>query len=168
MSKVACDLPSGVDTNNGAELSPIPDFDLTVTFGALKPAHRLMPAMRKCGRVVLADIGIPVSTPWREIGPPELPSPDPQANKYSRGLVLIVSGQMPGAAILASTAAAKSGAGTVRLYAEKMLANVPAAVVQGVSGQVTSGKPGHCRRAPVSVVRTELRHAKEALPGGRQ
>ncbi len=80
--KVACDLPSGVDTDEGAELSAIPDFDLTVTFGALKPAHRLMPAMRKCGRVVLADIGIPLHTQWREIGPPELPPPDPQANKY--------------------------------------------------------------------------------------
>src|SRR4051794_23959207 len=45
MLKVACDVPSGVETNAGAELSEVPDFDLTVTFGALKPAHRLHPAM---------------------------------------------------------------------------------------------------------------------------
>ena len=141
-------MPSGVDTNNGAELSAIPDFDLTVSFGALKPAHRLMPAMRKCGRVVLADIGIPVSTQWREIGPPELPPPDPQANKYSRGLVSIVSGQMPGAATLASTAAAKAGAGTVRLYSEKMLANVPAAVVQGLKWTGDERKAGALLAGP--------------------
>ena len=48
--KVACDVPSGVDSDSGAELSPVPDFDMTVTFGALKPAHRLQPAMGKCGR----------------------------------------------------------------------------------------------------------------------
>ena len=129
--KISCDLPSGVETDTGSELSAVPSFDLTVTFGALKPAHRLMPAMHKCGRVVLADIGIQASTKWREIGRPELPPLDLNANKYSRGLVSIVSGQMPGAAALASAAAAVGGAGTVRLYADRILANVPAAVVQG-------------------------------------
>src|SRR5206468_525394 len=37
--KVACDLPSGVASDSGEELSPVPSFDMTVTFGALKPAH---------------------------------------------------------------------------------------------------------------------------------
>jgi hydroxyethylthiazole kinase-like uncharacterized protein yjeF len=128
---VACDLPSGIDSDSGAELSGVPAFDLTVTFGALKPAHRLMPAMQKCGRVVLADIGIEAVTQWQEIGPPELPPLDAAGDKYSRGVVSILSGQMAGAAALAATAAARAGAGTVRLYADEHLANVPAAVVQG-------------------------------------
>ena len=68
--KVACDLPSGVESDSGAELSDVPAFDMTVTFGALKPAHRLYPAMHKCGRVVLADIGIEADTDWHEIAPP--------------------------------------------------------------------------------------------------
>ena len=56
---VACDLPSGVDERRRRRCCrPIPTYDLTVTFGALKPAHRLMPAMAHMGRVVLADIGI--------------------------------------------------------------------------------------------------------------
>jgi len=38
---IACDVPSGVESDSGDELSPVPAFDLTVTFGALKPAHRL-------------------------------------------------------------------------------------------------------------------------------
>jgi hydroxyethylthiazole kinase-like uncharacterized protein yjeF len=33
MVKVACDVPSGVDSDNGAELSEVPAFDMTVTFG---------------------------------------------------------------------------------------------------------------------------------------
>src|SRR6476661_8105511 len=36
---VACDLPSGVETDSGALLNPLGTYDLTVTFGALKPAH---------------------------------------------------------------------------------------------------------------------------------
>ena len=128
---VACDLPSGIEADSGAELSLVPRFNLTVTFGALKPAHRLFPAMHKCGRVVLADIGIDAETIWHEIGPPRLPPIDPTANKYNRGLVSIVGGQMPGAAALAAIAASKGGAGTVRLYARDPLGNVPAAIVQG-------------------------------------
>ena len=129
--RVAADLPSGVDSDSGKELSAIPEFDLTVTFGALKPAHRLAPAMHKCGRVVLGDIGIVADSDWFEIGMPALPMIDPEANKYSRGLVSIIAGQMPGAAALAATAAARAGAGTVRLFADKIVANVPAAIVQG-------------------------------------
>ena len=56
--RVACDVPSGVDADGGECLNPIPAFDMTVAFGALKPAHLLYPAMYRCGRLVLADIGL--------------------------------------------------------------------------------------------------------------
>ncbi len=127
---IACDLPSGVDSDNGALLSPIPDFDLTVSFGALKPAHCLMPAMARMGRVVLADIGLAAETRWHEIGPPVLPALDPGGHKYSRGLVHALSGQMPGAIALAAKAAARSGAGYVRVSTSRSIDNLPSAVVQ--------------------------------------
>jgi hydroxyethylthiazole kinase-like uncharacterized protein yjeF len=129
--KVACDIPSGVDSDTGAELGRVPEFDLTVTFGALKPAHRLFPAMSKCGRVAFADIGITPNEQWSEIAPPRLPRVEPDADKYRRGLVSILTGHMPGAGVLSATAAAKAGAGTVRLYADQFLTNVAAAIVQG-------------------------------------
>jgi hydroxyethylthiazole kinase-like uncharacterized protein yjeF len=134
--KVACDLPSGVESDSGAELSPIPTFDLTVTFGALKPAHRLMPAMPRCGRVVLADIGIEAATQWREIGRPQLPPLDPGGHKYSRGMVHCVGGAMVGAIALGAAAAYRAGAGYVRIGAEHYVPNVPAAVVQGLMGRL--------------------------------
>ena len=56
--RVAIDLPSGVATDDGAILSPVPDFDLTITFQTLKPSHLLQPAARHMGRIVVADIGI--------------------------------------------------------------------------------------------------------------
>ena len=127
---VACDLPSGVDTDSGALLSPIPAYDLTVAFGALKPAHRLMPAMSRAGRVVLADIGLAANSDRHEIGKPELPRLAADAHKYSRGLVHALAGEMPGAIALAAKAAARTGAGYVRVSTSRSIDNLPAAIVQ--------------------------------------
>ena len=128
--RVACDLPSGVESDSGAELSGVPAFDLTVTFGALKPAHRLFPALHKCGRVVLGDIGIAAETQWLEIGPPRLPPVDPGEHKYDRGLVHLLSGKMPGAIALAACAAARAGAGYVRVSTSRIIDGIPSSVVQ--------------------------------------
>jgi hydroxyethylthiazole kinase-like uncharacterized protein yjeF len=136
VTAVACDLPSGVETDSGAMLNPVHGFDLTVTFGALKPAHLLHPAMHKCGRIVLADIGVGASGEWHEIGPPELPPLDPGGHKYSRGLVHALAGQMPGAIALAATAAARSGSGYVRVSTSRPIDGLPAAVVQVETAEV--------------------------------
>ncbi|MCY7397236.1 MAG: NAD(P)H-hydrate epimerase, partial [Sphingomonas bacterium] len=127
---VACDLPSGVSSDDGAILSPIPSADLTVTFGALKPAHRLMPAMAHMGRVVVADIGIDADSAWFEIGAPSLPPLDPAGHKYSRGLVHCLAGKMPGAIALSARAAAGAGAGYVRISTSLSIDNLPSAIVQ--------------------------------------
>lgn len=127
---IACDLPSGVDADRGNCLSEVPQFDLTVTFGALKPAHRLMPGMALMGRVVLADIGIAAGTQWQEIGEPMLPSLDRAGHKYSRGLVHALAGKMPGAIALAARAAARAGAGYVRVSTSRAIDGLPSAIVQ--------------------------------------
>ena len=139
---VACDLPSGVESDNGAQLNPMHSFDLTVTFGALKPAHRLMPAMHRCGRVVLADIGIAAAGDWHEIARPDLPPLDPGGHKYGRGLVHILAGKMPGAIALAATAAARAGAGYVRVSTSQMIEGLPAAVVQLDTAEVNDPRIG--------------------------
>jgi len=127
---VACDLPSGVASDDGKLLSQLGSYDLTVTFGALKPSHRLMPAMEMMGRVVLADIAIETAENWFEIGEPTLPSLDPLGHKYDRGLVHCLAGEMPGAIALAASAAARSGAGYVRVSTSRAIDGLPASVVQ--------------------------------------
>jgi hydroxyethylthiazole kinase-like uncharacterized protein yjeF len=127
---VAVDLPSGTATDDGALLSPVPDFDLTVTFATLKPAHRLQPAARHLGRVVVADIGIAAASRLHEIGRPRLAAPGPADHKYSRGYVAVLAGEMPGASALTAAAAARSGAGYVRLLSATPIGGIPAAVVQ--------------------------------------
>jgi len=139
---IACDLPSGVDSDNGAELSKIPDFDLTVTFGALKPAHRLSPSLHRCGRVVLADIGVDASGGWFEIAAPILRVLDPRGHKYSRGLVHVLAGKMPGAIALAARAAARSGAGYVRVSTSEPIENLPSAIVQVDNAEVNDERIG--------------------------
>jgi hydroxyethylthiazole kinase-like uncharacterized protein yjeF len=128
--KVSCDVPSGVETDSGSLLGDVPDFDLTVTFGALKPAHRMHPAMHSCGRVVLGDIGIAADSNWHEIAAPELPALKPDGHKYDRGLVHMLAGKMPGAIALAAKAAARAGAGYVRVSTSRSIDGIPSAIVQ--------------------------------------
>ena len=139
---VACDLPSGVDSDSGEQPEPLHRFDLTVTFGALKPAHRLHPSMHKCGRVVLADIGLKVVTNWHEIGEPILPELDPGGHKYDRGLVHVLAGEMPGAITLAANAAARAGAGYVRVSTSRAIEGLAAAVVEVDTAEVNDQRIG--------------------------
>ncbi|MEO7503923.1 MAG: NAD(P)H-hydrate dehydratase [Sphingomicrobium sp.] len=139
---VACDLPSGVSSDDGALLSPVPWPNLTVTFGALKPAHRLMPAMAHMGRVVLADIGFDVDSQWIELAAPAIPPLDPAGHKYDRGLVHCLAGQMPGAIALAAHAAARAGAGYVRVSTSRAIDGLPASVVQSDTALVNDPRIG--------------------------
>ncbi|HEX8623961.1 MAG TPA: NAD(P)H-hydrate dehydratase [Allosphingosinicella sp.] len=126
--RVAIDLPSGVTTDDGFILSPVPNFDLTITFATLKPSHLLQPAARHMGRIVVADIGIEAESRLSLIERPILRRPGPDDHKYTRGSLLVVGGEMPGAAALAAHAAARSGAGYVTLVGEG--GSVPNAVVR--------------------------------------
>lgn len=125
----AADLPSGVETDSGALLGAELPFDMTVAMGALKPAHLLQPAAGLCGRLVVADIGLAAGDRTQELAAPRLSPPGAGDHKYSRGLVAVIGGAMPGAARLAAIAAARAGAGYVRLIADTP-ASLPNAIVQ--------------------------------------
>ncbi len=128
--RVAVDLPSGVATDDGRLLSPVPDCDLTITFQTLKPSHLLQPAARHMGRIVVADIGIAAASRLHEIGRPDIRPPGPDDHKYRRGYVVVLAGEMPGAGALAAAAALRAGAGYVRLIGAA-IAGLPKAIVQG-------------------------------------
>ena len=59
VSRLAVDLPSGLNGGSHEILGPHLVADLTVTFAAPKPAHILPPAAESVGEVVVADLGIP-------------------------------------------------------------------------------------------------------------
>ena len=125
---VAVDVPSGVSGNTGEVLGAAPRCALTVTFFRKKPGHLFRPGRDLCGRIVVADIGIPNAVLDRiqprafENGPDlwlrDLRWPGPDSHKYARGHALIVGGAaMTGAARLAARAARRVGAGLVTVAA---------------------------------------------------
>lgn len=129
---VAIDLPSGLDADSGAPLNPaLPHADLTLALGAWKFAHFLMPAQAACGETRLVDIGLAgVDGAARAITRPQIAAPAPDAHKYRRGLLAVVGGAMPGAAVLACRSAQGAGAGYVKLFADGAAhADLPADVV---------------------------------------
>lgn len=114
--RIAVDLPSGVATDDGTVLGNLPQFDLTVALGALKPSHLLQPAAALCGQVTVAEIGLrAIDASLRRITRPRLAEPGYGANKYSRGKLVVVAGDMPGASQLAALAGQRAGAGYVEL-----------------------------------------------------
>ena len=125
---VAVDLPSGTGVDDGAVAGPVLAADLSITFTCLKGAHLLPPAAGLCGRVEVADLGLPlpadpdailVSRPAdSELGR-LLRVPGDTDHKYTRGVVGLWAGSRayPGAAVLTASAAVRTGAGMVRLAA---------------------------------------------------
>jgi ADP-dependent NAD(P)H-hydrate dehydratase / NAD(P)H-hydrate epimerase len=124
---IAVDVPSGLDGDSGRVMGVAVQADATVTFFRKKPGHLLEPGRSLCGRLVLAQIGIPaavlgtiaprdfenVPQAWRA----SLPVPGRAGHKYDRGHAVVVSGPMTrtGAARLAAVAALRAGAGLVTL-----------------------------------------------------
>jgi hydroxyethylthiazole kinase-like uncharacterized protein yjeF len=124
---VAVDLPSGISGDSGATMGVAVRAVETVTFFRRKPGHLLMPGRLHCGRLTVADIGIPPSV-LEEIAPRQwanepplwlscFPRPSVEGHKYNRGHAVIVSGPMPstGAAKLAARSALRAGAGLVTI-----------------------------------------------------
>ena len=116
---IAVDLPSGLDTDSGQPLGAVARCDVTLALGALKPAHLLQPGADRCGTVRLVDIGVPTASDAQVLARPNLPTPGPASHKYNRGMVAVVGGAMPGAALLAAEAALHAGAGYVTLAGRK-------------------------------------------------
>jgi hydroxyethylthiazole kinase-like uncharacterized protein yjeF len=118
--RIAVDVPSGVQSDTGEILTDsLPQFDLTLALGAWKFAHVLMPAAARMGELRLVPIGIEaVAGAAQRLARPRLSAPPADAHKYTRGLLAVVGGAMPGAGILAATAAHRAGAGYVKLLGD--------------------------------------------------
>lgn len=129
---IAIDLPSGIESDSGALLNDIEAYDLTIALGAWKWAHWTMPAAPRMGCRKLVDIGVQLENrPDRAVllTKPKLNAPVSAAHKYTRGLLAVVAGEMPGAALLAAKAAQHAGAGYVKLLTDGRKIEAPADIV---------------------------------------
>ena len=139
--KIACDLPSGVDSLRGTAAEGTCSFDETVTFHAPKLGMVMKPARALCGKVTVCDIGIPGNdtensedrTFIREAEADDLhklmPIRPEHSHKGTFGKLLIIAGSENyiGAAAICSRAALKTGCGIVNLAA-------PMSVIQAIAG----------------------------------
>lgn len=124
---VAVDIPSGLSADTGRPLGVAVEATLTVTFGLPKLGQFLYPGRRLCGELSVVDIGIPrqvvegCSPSCRVVTPEGLgglvPSRPPDAHKGHFGHLLVIAGSAgkTGAAVMASEAALRVGAGLVTL-----------------------------------------------------
>jgi NAD(P)H-hydrate epimerase len=129
--RVAVDVPSGLSSDSGEIPGEAIEADLTVALAAPKLCHLLPPACFRCGQLKVTDIGIPkqILTAMgsklatiepeylREVWTPRRPD----AHKGSFGHLLIVSGSVgkTGAAVMAASAALRSGVGLVTVAAPR-------------------------------------------------
>jgi ADP-dependent NAD(P)H-hydrate dehydratase / NAD(P)H-hydrate epimerase len=115
---IAVDVPSGVSADDGADLGAVA-ATVTIALGARKPAHVLQPSASLCGHTNVVDIGVQAASSASLLIKPKLAAPKPQDHKYSRGLVAVIAGAMPGAAVLAARGAQGAGAGYVVIAADQ-------------------------------------------------
>jgi NAD(P)H-hydrate epimerase len=125
---VAMDLPSGLHPASGAAPGPVFPADLTLALGSVKSGCLVDSALPHVGQ--LRGVPIDFETPPPKASadfflPQEacalLRSRPSQLHKHSAGVVHLWAGssEYPGAASLAASAALRSGAGYVRLFASR-------------------------------------------------
>lgn len=131
---LAADIPSGVDGLTGEAAGTPVRATRTVTFGALKPGLLLEPGRALAGAVAVAPIGLDCSGARTHLVEASdvaawLPERPVDAHKW-RSAVWVVGGSpgMTGAPVLAASAAARAGAGYVRLSAPGVTPPLPGAL----------------------------------------
>ena len=119
---LSVDIPSGVDADTGAVCGVAIRAAHTVSMAAYKFGQILFPGTLLCGRLHVADIGIPVPQPsphlLEESDLDRLPPRPARAHKGTFGRVLVIGGShgMSGAAYFTAKAAYRAGAGLVEIF----------------------------------------------------
>ena len=150
---VSADIPSGLCSDTGVVLGAAVKADATVTFIGVKQGLLTAEAKELVGRLVFDDLAVPeevyqsVAVSSERLDLNELlqwlPKRNRCAHKGDCGHVLITGGEkgMAGAAVMASQAAARVGAGLVSCatrpeHVAALVARCPEVMAQGViSGQ---------------------------------
>ncbi len=158
--KLAVDIPSGIDADDGSVLGTAFRADLTVTFSYEKLGMRLFPGQEYCGRIVCRSVGIddcsflagqggqkPAAAALTRADLALVPARRPRTNKGSYGRVLVIAGcaGMAGAAYFSAKAAYLSGCGLVRILTPEenrviIQSTLPEAVLTTYDGSRPDGK----------------------------
>lgn len=131
--KVAVDIPSGIDSDNGTICGIALKADITVSFNFYKLGHILYPAREYCGKVIIENIGVVdceiEKTVKREVILKDyikLNKREKDTHKGNYGKILVIGGStgMSGAVYMAGEAALKCGAGLITLAVPQSINNI--------------------------------------------
>ena len=145
-SKVAIDVPTGLDSNTGEISKACFNADKTITFIGYKLGQRINEGKNYCGKLILKDLGLGmeknVSPTVNELSfediKKNIPKRRENSHKGDHGKLLIIAGDegFGGAGIMSSESGLKTGAGLVKLLTRKShvsasLARNPEVMVSG-------------------------------------
>ena len=145
-SKVAIDVPTGLESNTGEISQACFNADKTITFIAYKLGQRINEGKNYCGKLILKDLGLGmeenVSPTLKELSFEDIkrniPKRRESSHKGDHGKLLIIAGDegFGGAGIMSSESGLKTGAGLVKLLTRKShvsasLARNPEVMVSG-------------------------------------
>lgn len=167
---LSIDIPSGLNGDTGEVLSEAIFAEETIYLELPKLGFFLKDGWDRVGKLVHAEFGLSKTVRAKAnvaayLLEPNmlaelLPPPKRTRHKYESGYVLAIAGSagMSGAALLASYAALKSGAGIVRLfYPEEMKAEINDAPLELIKEAWT--------KSPLSRIAEESKRAKALLIG---
>jgi len=166
---LAIDIPTGVEADTGFVHNEAIRADLTVTFVAHKKGMYTGDAANYRGRVDLSELDIPntyydqhtfhlFSQNWHSLKH-KLKPREMVCHKGAFGHTLVVGGQdgMSGAAILASTAAARSGSGLTSAWVGKdsaraLVTYTPEVMAAGIEKEAISNKVDQLQGSEITLV----------------
>lgn len=176
LTRVAVDVPTGVNADDGAVRSVAFAADVTVTLGRPKRGLYVPPGFQYAGRIVVDDLGLVDDE--RAAGSPRLidrsaalarlPRRDPGAHKGAAGTLLIVGGseRYPSAPGLAAEAALRAGAGLVTLAAPRgAVAPLAARVPEATFLPLSQDAAGDIDPAAVTTIEGDLERFTAVLLG---
>lgn len=175
---LSVDIPSGVDSNTGLVAQQAIRADMTVTMGSIKVGMLLEPGKSRCGPIIAADIGFPdvkdrlQGMDWgsieADICTEYLTPPPVDTYKHRQGKVLIIAGSagMTGAAVLASRAALRCGAGLVKTCAPLALNPIyETHILEGMTIPCQDEGTGHFIPGNLEIIRPHLDGCDAVLIG---
>lgn len=166
--KVAVDIASGIDADNGQVLGIAIRADSTCTYGCAKPGHFLEPGRSHCGELTVIDIGIPPAVIEKTAIRQRLltaatirdwlPQRTADHHKGTAGHLLLLAGSRgkTGAALLAGKGALHSGVGLLTIALPQDLHTIAPAALPEAMAEPLPHSTGIASAGDLATIRVAL------------
>jgi hydroxyethylthiazole kinase-like uncharacterized protein yjeF len=174
---IAVDCPSGVDCDSGQAAVECIPAEVTVCMQAVKKGLLQFPAFGLCGKIEVVDLDLPIDLEnWKRVTwevvtaawvKSHLPVRPLEGHKGTFGTAMVVAGSInyTGAALLASTAAYRIGAGLVRVAAPGPLHAALAGHIPEATWLILPHETGVIAASAAEIVKNNIENVDALLLG---